>query len=247
MRSNSLCPVSQALRYCPPRRVSVDDNLAPVKAVSEGSSKMVVQYIFERLPSDADGFEASLGHQVLSRLSYSLTRLPYPSGQRPDHLNDHRRNIELAPTLLENLSKLLREGYFDGGRTEGKANKKNAQRGKTQLSKAPSAAHDEINNRLFTALGRAAPRNRESAEKLVQSIIATQKEILKVRLPAPSLSTRLSQCLARFLPPLCELLKLQSWFAACTFVRMCRRVNSQFRTNKLPPRRWAQPLLPPQT
>ena len=247
MRSNSLCPVSQALRCCPPRRVTVDDNLAPVKAVSEDSSKMVLQYTFERLPSDADGFRASLGHQVLSRLSYSLSRLPYPSGQQPDHFDDHRRHIELAPTLLENLSKLLREGYFDGGKAEGKTNKKNVQRGMTQLSKATLVAHDEINNWLFNALGRAAPRNRESAEQLVQSIIATQKDILKVSLPAPSPSTRLPQCLASSLPPSCELLRLQSWFAARSFVRMCRRASSQFRTNKLPPRRWDHPLLPPQT
>jgi hypothetical protein len=121
------------------------------------------------------------------------------------------------------------------------------QRGKTQLSKATSVAHDEINNWLFNALGRAAPRNRESAEQLVQSIIATQKDILKVSLPAPSPSTRLPQCLASSLPPSCELLRLQSWFAARTFVGMCRRASSQFRTNKLPPRRWDHPLLPPQT
>jgi hypothetical protein len=157
--------------------------LTPTTAVSEDSSKLVSQYILDRLPSDADEFLASLGHQVLSRLSHSLSRLPYPSGQQPDQLDDYRRDIEVAPALLEDLSKLLREGYLDGAEAEGKVNKRNMQRGKTQRSKVTSVAHTEINNRLFSTLGREAPRDRESTEELIQSIIATQKNFLEVRPP----------------------------------------------------------------
>jgi hypothetical protein len=78
---------------------------------------------------------------------------------------------------------LLRDGYLDGAKAEGKANKKNMQRGNTQRSKTLSVAHTVINDRLFQALGRGAPRDRESAEELIESIIATQKGILEVRLP----------------------------------------------------------------
>jgi hypothetical protein len=156
--------------------------LTSAKAISEDSVKLVSQYILDKFPSETDGFRASLGHQILSRLSHSLYRLPYPPSQQPVHFDDRRRDIEVAPALLEDLSRLLREGYLDGAEAEGKTNKKNRQRGKTQQLKVKSVAHGEINDRLFQA-GREAPRNRQSAEELVQSIITTQKNALKVRLP----------------------------------------------------------------
>jgi hypothetical protein len=155
--------------------------LTPAKAISEDSVNLVSQFILDKLPSDTDGFRASLSYQILSRLSHSLSRLPYPSGQQPAHFDDHRRDIEVAPALLEDLSRLLREGCLDGIEAKGKTNKKNLQRGKTQRSKVTLVAHAEINDRLFRALGREAPRNRESVEELVRSIIATQKDALKVR------------------------------------------------------------------
>jgi hypothetical protein len=160
--------------------------LTPTPAISDDSLKLVSQYILDRLASDADGFRACLAYQVLSRLSHALSRLQYPSDQQPGRLDDYRRDVELAPAVLEDLSKLLQEGYLDGAEAEGKANKKNMQRGRAQRSKVTSVAHSEINDRLFNALGREAPRNRESAEELIQSIIVTQKNILEVR-PQPAL------------------------------------------------------------
>lgn len=160
------------------------------KAISEDSVKQVSQFIIENIPSDTDGFCDSLAYRILSRLSHSLSRLPYPSGQQPDNFDDHRRNTEAAPAVLEDLSRLSREGYLDGVETEGKTNKKITQRGKAQRSKVTSVAHAEINDRLFQVLGREAPKNRESAEELVQSIITTQKNTLKVCFP-PSLSSHL--------------------------------------------------------
>jgi hypothetical protein len=158
--------------------------LTPAKAISEDSVELVLRFILDNFPSDADGLRASLGYQILFHLSHSLSRLPYPSGQRPVHFDSHRHDIGAAPALLEDLSKLLREGYLDVAEAEGKTNKKkNRQRGKTQQLKVKSVAHGEINDRLFQALGREAPGNRESAEELVQSVIATQRNILKVRLP----------------------------------------------------------------
>jgi len=157
--------------------------LTPAKAISEDSVELVLRFILDNFPSDADGLRASLGYQILFHLSHSLSRLPYPSGQRPVHFDSHRHDIGAAPALLEDLSKLLREGYLDVAEAEGKTNKKkNRQRGKTQQLKVKSVAHGEINDRLFQA-GREAPRNRQSAEELVQSIITTQKNALKVRLP----------------------------------------------------------------
>ena len=154
----------------------------PATAVSSEGYKVVSQYILDRLPSDAGGFRASLGYQVLSRLSQSLSRLPYHSDQKPERLEDYRRDIEIAPALLEDLLKLLREGYLDKAEVEGKANRKNMQRGKTSRFKATTGAHVEINDRLLNALGRQAPKDRDSAEEMTRSIIVTQRNALEVRL-----------------------------------------------------------------
>jgi hypothetical protein len=68
---------------------------------------------------------------------------------------------------------------------EGKANKKNMQRGKTSRFKVTSGAHVEINDRLFNALRREAPKDRDSAEEMIRSIIVAQKNALEVR-PSPA-------------------------------------------------------------
>ncbi len=91
----------------------------------------------------------------------------------------------------------MREGHLDRAETESKANKKNMQRGKTSRSKFTSGAHKEINDSLFDALGREAPKNREAAEEMMRSIIHTQKNTLEVRLPftLPSLWAFIRVCL----------------------------------------------------
>ena len=152
--------------------------------MSNDSTALIKRFIFNGLPSNADGFRASLFYRILSQLSHSLARLSYPSGQRQqsDHLNAYRRDIEIAPALLEDLSTLLREGFLDDTEVEKRLNKKTTQRGKTSRSKATSGVHAEINDRLFRALGREAPRSRNAAEELVQSVIDGQRNILEVRL-----------------------------------------------------------------
>lgn len=164
--------------------------MTPTTVVSEESYKVVSQYILDRLPLDAGAFRASLGYQVLSRLSQSLSRLPYHPDQKPERLDDYRRDIEIAPALLEDLFKLLREGYLDKAEVENKANKKNIQRGKTSRLKVTSGAHVEINDRIFYAL-KKAPEDRDTAEEMIQSIMMTQRDALKVRLshtPSPPLT-----------------------------------------------------------
>ena len=181
--------------------------MTPTTAVSKEGYKVVSQYILDRFPSDAGGFRASFGYQVLSRLSQSLSRLPYHSDQKPEHLDNYRRDIEIAPALLEDLLQLLREGYLDKAEVEGKANKKNMQRGKASRSKVTSVAHVEINDRLSTALGRKAPKDRDSAEEMIRSIMVTQKSALEVRLsPVPPLLTPFRafiKCLLSSLRPSC--------------------------------------------
>jgi len=151
-------------------------------AVSNDSSTLISRFILDSFSSNADGLRASLGYRVLSRLSHSLPRLSYPSGKKPEQLNDYRRDIEIAPASLEDLSTLLREGFLDEEEVEKKMNKRSTQRGKTSRSKVTSGVHAEINDRLFRALGREAPRSRNVAEELVQSVIDGQKDALQVRL-----------------------------------------------------------------
>jgi hypothetical protein len=168
----------------------VERLLTPTTAVSEDSSEVVLKYILDRLPSDADGFRTSLGYHVLSRLSRCLSRLPYPSDQQPVHFDNYQKDIEAAPALLEDISRLLQGEHLDGAEAEGNTNKKSKQRGKSQRSKVTSVAYPEINNRLFRDRGHEVPRDRQSAEGLVHSIIATQKDALKVRLPPAPLRHR---------------------------------------------------------
>ena len=150
--------------------------------MSNDSLTLISRFILDSFSSNADEFRTSFGYCVLSRLSHSLPRLPYLSGQQLDQqLNAYRRDIEIAPALLEDLSTLLREGFLDEAEAKKKTNK-NTQRGKTLRTKVTSGAHGEINDRLFRALGREAPRSRSAAEQLVQSVIDGQKNILEVRL-----------------------------------------------------------------
>ena len=95
--------------------------------MSNDSATLISQFILDRLPSNVDEFRASLGYNILSHLSHSLARLSYPSGQRPKDIDVHRPDIEIAPTLLEDLSKLLREGFLSDVEVESKASRKNAQ------------------------------------------------------------------------------------------------------------------------
>lgn len=161
--------------------------------MSNDSATLISQFILDRLPSNAEEFRASLGYNILSHLSHSLARLSYPSverpvGQRPEDIDAYRTEIEIALTLLEDLSKLLREGFLGEVEVESKPNKKNMQKGKGSRSKVPSGVHAEINDRLYRALGREAPRTCDAAEELVQSVLDSQKNILKVRLvPSPFL------------------------------------------------------------
>jgi hypothetical protein len=180
MSSNSSYRVSQ---HCLSPRESP---LTLATAVNNNSATLVSQFILDRLPSNADGFRASFGYKILSHLSHSLARLSYR--QPPEQFDDHHRDIEIAPVLIEDLSNLLREGFLDEAEVESKANKKNTQKGKGSRSKVTSGAHAEINDRLFRVLGREAPRTRDAAEELVQSVLDGQKNILEVRLE-PHLST----------------------------------------------------------
>ena len=172
-------------------------------AVSNDSAALVTQFIFNGFPSNADGFRASLGYRILSQLSHTLARLSYPAGQSPDQLNDRRHDIEIAPALLEDLSILLGEGFLDDAEVEKKVNRKNTQRGKTSRSKVTSGVHAGINDRLFRALGREAPRSRSAAEELVQSVIDGQRNILEVRLlPSPFHRLSFLSCVKRLLSAL---------------------------------------------
>ena len=151
--------------------------------MSNDGSTLISRFILDSFSSNTDGFRASLGYRILSRVSHSLPRLSYPSGKQSDKLKDYRRDIEIAPASLEDLSTLLREGFLDKEEVAKKMNKRSTQRGKTSRSKVTSGVHAEINDRLFRALGREAPRSRNVAEELIQSMIDGQKDILQVRLP----------------------------------------------------------------
>lgn len=155
--------------------------MTPTIAISEEGYKVVSQYILDRLPSDARGFRASLGYHVLSGLSQSLSasRIFLTKSLNILMTIDAISNKHLH---FKRSFKLLLERYLDKAKVEGKAKKKNMQRGRTSRFKVKSGAHVEINVRLLRALGHEAPKDRDSAEEMIRSIIATQRDSLEVRL-----------------------------------------------------------------
>ena len=159
-------------------------------AISENSATLVSEFIFNKFPSEADGFKNELGYRILFRLSHSLSRLPYSSGEQSKGLNDHRHDIEKAPTILEDLSKLLKGTFFDDAEVEEKPNKKNKKWSKRSQSNVTSSVHAEINDRLFQFLGHEGPRSRKSAQQLVQSTLDALKHILKVWEPPSVIAYR---------------------------------------------------------
>jgi hypothetical protein len=157
----------------------VEPPLSLATAVRADCADTISDFVLETFPSEPDGFSTSQAYRVLSRLSNSLSRLPYPSSQQQERLANHRRHTEKAPEILEDLSKLLR--YIDDAQAEGKPSKKNKQRSKNPRPKAQTVSHAEVNDRLSQALGYRAPKSRDSAQEQVQSMLDEQKVILKVR------------------------------------------------------------------
>ncbi|KAI9510706.1 hypothetical protein F5148DRAFT_1177323 [Russula earlei] len=149
-----------------------------ISSVGEECVNLISRFVRDTLPSDIDAFRTSLSYKILSRLSSSLSRLSYPSGQQPENLDNYRRKVEMAPTVLEYLTTLLREGFFDE-EAENRAGKRNVHRGRTPRSKVASEEHSKIDDLLFHALGSEAPRSGDEAEETVQSIMDDQTDILE--------------------------------------------------------------------
>jgi hypothetical protein len=150
-------------------------------AVRDDGATLISNFILDEFPSDADKFNTSLAYQVLSRLSNSLSRLPYPTSQHQELLDNHRREIEKAPAVLEDLSTLLQGGFFDDTGAKEKRNKKKKHQTRNSRPTVPTVAHAEVIDRLSQALGYQAPKSRDSAEQLVQSTLDAQKNVLRVR------------------------------------------------------------------
>lgn len=154
-------------------------------AINEDYATFFSKFILDRFPSDVGGLSDSLGYQVLSRLSHSLSRLPYSSTQLQERLDGHRREIEKAPVVLEDPSKFLQGGWFDDAEADGKTNKRSTTRPTTSRFEVATGMDAEVNDQLFQALGHQAPKSHDPAQHLLQSTMDTQKTILKVR-PPPS-------------------------------------------------------------
>ncbi len=149
-------------------------------AVKDVTSAYILGFVLDKFPSNVSAFRSSLGYEIVSRLSRSLSQLPYPFNEQPEDLDDRCRHTQVAPTILEDLSLLLQSSYFEKGEFEGRSNKKTTQQHKSSRHKATTGVHAEINDRLSQALGSQVPRTRESAEKMIMSIVDNQKDTLRV-------------------------------------------------------------------
>ncbi len=148
-------------------------------AVNDVTSAYIWGFVLDKFPSSVSEFPSSLGYEIVSRLSRSLSQLSYPSNGRQEDLDDRCRHTEMAPSILEDLSILLQR-FFEAE----SSNRKTAQQSKTSRRKASTGVHTEINDRLFRALGPQVPRTRESVEEVIKSIVDNQKDTLRVGTPS---------------------------------------------------------------
>ncbi|KAI9453670.1 hypothetical protein BJY52DRAFT_1214046, partial [Lactarius psammicola] len=151
-----------------------------ISFVNGVTSKYILHFVLNKFPPSLDisAFHPSLGYEIVSRLSRSLSQLPYPPNGRPEGLDDRCHHTQMAPSILEDLSTLLQPSFFEEA---GSSNRKTTQKSKTSRHKAPTQAsvHTEINDRLLRALGPQVPRTRGSVEEMIKSIVDNQKDTLR--------------------------------------------------------------------
>ncbi|KAH9172884.1 hypothetical protein EDB89DRAFT_2229130 [Lactarius sanguifluus] len=150
-----------------------------ISSVNHVTSEYILGFIVNNFPPNISVFRSSLGYEIVSRLSHFLSQLPYPSNGRPEGLDDRCHRTQRAPTILEDISKLLQSGFLEEAESARRSNRRTTQQSRSSRGEASTGVHTEINDRLFQALGPQVPRTRESAEKLIKSIVANQKDTVK--------------------------------------------------------------------
>ncbi|KAH8984689.1 hypothetical protein EDB92DRAFT_2033428 [Lactarius akahatsu] len=147
-----------------------------ISSVKDVTSAYILGFVLDKFSSNATSFSSSLGYEIVSRLSRSLSQLPHPSNKLPEGLDDRCRHTQIAPTILEDLFTLLQSSFFEEAEP---SNRKTGQQSKTSRRKNTTRAHAEIEDRLSQALGSRVPETRESAKDIMQSTIDEQKDTLK--------------------------------------------------------------------
>lgn len=144
-------------------------------AVNDDTFANILNFVLNNFPKDVSTFHSSLGYEIVSRLSRSLSQL-YPSDVQPKGLDDRCHDTQMAPRILEDLSMLLQTSFFEESKS---SNRKTTQKSKTSRGTAPTRVYTEINDRLYRALGPKVPSTRESAEEMVESIVDNQRNTLR--------------------------------------------------------------------
>jgi hypothetical protein len=157
-------------------------------AVNDVTSAHILTFALNNFPKDVSAFHSSLGYEITARLSRSLSQL-YPSGGKPQGLDDRCQDTQMAPSILEDLSMLLQTSFFEEAES---SNRKTTQKSKTSRRTAPTRVYTEINDRLFRALGPQVPKTRESAEEMMKSIVDNQKNSLRASTLSSDIGRRYS-------------------------------------------------------
>ncbi|KAH9172882.1 hypothetical protein EDB89DRAFT_1885655 [Lactarius sanguifluus] len=152
-----------------------------ISSVNDVTCAYILSFVLNKFPSESNvsAFRSSLGYEIVSRLSHSLSQLPYSSNGRPEGLDDRCHDTQGAPTTLEDLSILLQSGFLEDVESEGRSNRRIMQQSRGSRAKGTTNVHTEIYDRLFQVLGSQVPRTRESAEEMIKSIVDSQKDTLK--------------------------------------------------------------------
>ncbi|KAH9172873.1 hypothetical protein EDB89DRAFT_841924 [Lactarius sanguifluus] len=78
-----------------------------VISVKDVTSAYILDFTLDKFSSNISSFSSSFGYEIVSRLSRSLSQLPYPSNKLPEDLDDRCRLTQMASTILEDLFTLL--------------------------------------------------------------------------------------------------------------------------------------------
>jgi hypothetical protein len=181
-------------------------------AVNDVTSAYILNFVLNKFPRDVSAFHSSLGYEIVSRLSRSLSN----SRILPTENQKASMIVVIIPKWLPAYSKtflmLLQPSFFEEAES---SNRKTMQKSKTSRRKAMTGMYAEINDRLFRALGPQVPRTRESAEEMIKSVFDSQKDTLRVS--TLSSAATLVEALLIFRPVL---------FHPASTPRNCRRLSA---------------------
>lgn len=93
-----------------------------LSSISDTHVTCISTFLLNKFPTDIEAFYESITYHVILRLSHTFQNLPFTSGEKSDDLDGHLKHEEMALVALNELRKLLQDGFYkrDIGTTKSK-------------------------------------------------------------------------------------------------------------------------------